>query len=476
MQVIMYLASGWHDGLRLLLEAGCPPTCAMNEALRADDLRALKIASGFPGWTLGSLWRFAYYSSHSSQQVLVDAIRKQRDGLLQLCYEHLTMAELAELGLPTLTPIDANIARAYKMLEAHGIREVDFRSIRDRPVYSACERFSRIEETAQAIALLEKLYAAGFRDIDGDAACARNMWMPWWSRSDRAECHWLMLTSLARKATSPLRSRVKHWPSALFDMAVVCGRLHRFKIRPNKHLEALVAALTNCCDATQRDACECFCSQGGCLPSRLFLTRKLRRGLEDSGAYRCCRDVRDLMLRNWCGLCLLDDMSTAIYFEDSVRLEVFDRLGMVHTCCEVRSRDHGHPDDLEARCAPDEERQQVQYEDAELCEQLELVMEAYHGHVQRHAGYFRGAMLEGWWPLLDEILPQPVDYKGRGWMLDDDDSDPDPELCDRRDAMQREALVRMGYGDLDFLEVIPRHFREYLDDEGDIISGNGKEE
>lgn len=63
----------------------------------------------------------ACYSSDTSQQVLVEAIRKRRGDLLELCNQHLDTAELAQLGLPGLTPLDANIYLAYEMLVEKGI-------------------------------------------------------------------------------------------------------------------------------------------------------------------------------------------------------------------------------------------------------------------------------------------------------------------------------------------------------------------
>ncbi len=48
-EAIMDLASPWHNGLRLLLEAGVDPEWAIQEAFRRDDTEALNIALGFPG-------------------------------------------------------------------------------------------------------------------------------------------------------------------------------------------------------------------------------------------------------------------------------------------------------------------------------------------------------------------------------------------------------------------------------------------
>ncbi|OIW33342.1 hypothetical protein CONLIGDRAFT_171939 [Coniochaeta ligniaria NRRL 30616] len=489
MTALMYLAARWHDGLPHLLEAGFPPGPTIMDALREDDLQALKIASTYPGWTLTAVLPSARLSSDPLQQFLVDAVRKQRDDILQLCYKHLTMAELAKLKLPGLTPLDANIALAHRMLGAKGILTEDVRYMRDGPAYSSFR--SMIiwgGQPARIVALLEKLYAAGFRDIDGSVLFASILWERWSAFDinlrDKSACE--VLSWLAAKASLPLGSIVKNWPSAMFDLAFTYGE--SFARQKNRaQVTTLLAALTTCCDATQRDACECFCSQGGCLPSRLFLTRKMHGALYDNlfahsqnahlSTHLSSRDNRDQMLRLWCQVCLLDEKWTAVHLEDSVRVEVFDRLGMVHTCCEVASGEE-EPQEfadpalwcLEAWRVSDEERRHVQNEDAELNDQLELIMEAYGSYAQGSAGSAGSSedMLKGWWRILDEILPQTHDTEGM--KRSDPEKYPDLELCDRRAAMEREVLVRMGYGDLDFLEVIRRHFRDYLEDEDERTS------
>lgn len=484
----MYLAARWHDGLRHLLEAGFPPVPAMEEALREDDLQALRIASGFQDWTHSQVLYLATSSSDPVQQYLVDAVRKQHDELLHLCYEHLSLAELTELELPGLVPLDARVALAHMMLRAKGICTEN--QTYDRPVYDSI-KFWRLGQPARIVSLLDKLYAAGFRDIDGSGAFANILWRSVNDILEEGGSALPVLCWLAATTASPLRSGVKKWPSAIFDMAFIYGKL----FESNKNIgqvTTLLQTLTASCDATQQDSCACFCSRGGCLPSRLFLTHKLSReacvylGAGVHWEYRGSRDNRDRMLEMWCQSCSLDDKWTSFYLEDSVRVEIFDRLGMIHTCCRVAIAyfdfDWFSSEEVEAWNASDEERRQVQDEDAELNEQLELIMKAYGGYVQRFAASTSSSqdLLKGWWCMLDEVLPQVPETEGseeadtdevsgseEEW---DKDDVPDSESCDRGAAIEREALVRLGYGDLDFLEVIRRHFRDYLEEEDELAS------
>jgi len=255
----------------------------------------------------------------------------------------------------------------------------------------------------------------------------------------------------------------------MFDMAcswTYCGS----HWEPDaEHVASLVKTLATRCDATERDGCECFCSQGGCLPLRSFLIRKAFRP-------SLLRDTRHLILQEWCEGCLLDGALTALYFEDAVRVEVFERLGMAHTCCHMAPLSISHsirPEGM--RCVSDEERHQLQDEDSELHEQLGLVMKAYRRYAQEHVNWPREDTLKGWWPLLDEILPEGDEGNDNrsSEPEEDDDWSSNSDACDSRTAVEEKAPVPMDYGDLDFLEVIRRHFREYLDEENESISVHG---
>ncbi|KAB5570034.1 hypothetical protein GE09DRAFT_1217485 [Coniochaeta sp. 2T2.1] len=159
-----------------------------------------------------------------------------------------------------------------------------------------------------------------------------------------------------------------------------------------------------------------------------------------------------------------------MYTEDAVRLEVFQRLGMIHTCCKVTTGND------------DEKRQQVQDEDAELNKQLELIMDAYRNYAQRHGATSEDA-LDGWWRILDGILVPTINDDS---LYNEDEEDEErgslqvaeyaTKLHDRRAAQERELMSRTGYGDLDFKEAIRRHFREYLDNEDETTTAESEME
>jgi hypothetical protein len=472
----MYLASGWHDGLRLLLEAGFPPRYATEEALREDDLEALRITCGFTSCFDPNLLHWATLSSDTLQQCLVAAIRKGRDNVVRLCYQYCTGPELAELGLPSDAPIDRRYHQATVLLRKKLSSDTAlFRKHRNLlhglacPVYVSC-LFWTTARPARTVPLLEKLYEAGFCDIDGQAVFARILWQRLPYPGSLRFAGWALLNWIAGKAIMPLTSLADSWPSAIFDMALAWGNDFWSVRHLDKLMAAILGRLSARCDATQRDGCDCFCSLDGCLPSRMFLMRKLGADFRQYKSPCDPRPVKDHKLDVWCRACLLDESWTAVYFEDAVRLEVFNRLDMVHTCCKVwvkvRNPSLG---DVEARCASDDERQHVQDEDTELKEQLELILEAYRNYASRH-GPPTQDMLKGWWPILDGILPPAI--------AEDDKAHydaADSRLHDRRAALDREVLARQGYGDLDFMEVIRRHFAEYLGGGGIVEEIVGQE-
>lgn len=262
------------------------------------------------------------------------------------------------------------------------------------------------------------------------------------------------------------------WPNALFEAALSFGECPTWCEDTSGAWKAFLQAMVRYCNVMQPDTCECFCARRGCLPSRLFLARKLPLRVLDAAFRNFChtkkhgyersREEQDLMVRRWCDMCSLDSQNRSIYIEDAVRLEVFNRLDMAHTCCEALEVTDSYRwvYHLEVSQPSQEVRADKQYEDSESNEHLEMIMEAYRTYAIRHA-VSDEHFLKGWWLVLDKILPDFDDESRRNIYRDE----PSLEVSDRRTAMEKELLARNGYGGLDFAEVIRRHFKDYLDDE-----------
>lgn len=144
--------------------------------------------------------------------------------------------------------------------------------------------------------------------------------------------------------------------------------------------------------APLKDGCSCFCSTSGCSPTTLSLRNSKQSFL-----------VRRHMLINYLSLMLPEQAEMCL--SEAYRLEVFERLGMAHTCC----RTEGSPKNtsMEAFAAGSQlehsERAEMQDED----KTLSLVLEEFMGLFQilRAVSDERNDFRSAWWAALDLLLP-----------------------------------------------------------------------
>ncbi|MCJ1236848.1 hypothetical protein MMC14_004830 [Varicellaria rhodocarpa] len=168
-------------------------------------------------------------------------------------------------------------------------------------------------------------------------------------------------------------------------------------------------------------------------------------------------------LETWLGLCRLDEAQSGFYYEEACQLEVFDLLGMAHTCCAYKG--------LEARL-PEESREQLREEDEDLKAQLGLIMQAYRKGVKRHVGDLKEFWIN-WMQKLNEILPELAPEERcrrrclnfpeyRDYKLCADYSEKETKWHYHRSEIEEKALTKNGYSGLDFLDVNQLHFADYL--------------
>lgn len=190
-----------------------------------------------------------------------------------------------------------------------------------------------------------------------------------------------------------------------------------------------------------RDDCKCFCSSGGCMPHYMFLRcdgNGCRYGVRFDActAERYGISARDGCLHQWCKAWRLPAHWKEQYYQEACRLEIFERLGMQHTCCAAGRRDNYHrkiPDTLTGlrarldalekgdpddgfsswRPADEAQREEIQSEDGEFKRQLDLIMDFY----LKSRFKFRSIPIipagddhdksywASWWKTIDRFLP-----------------------------------------------------------------------
>ncbi|KAK3388497.1 hypothetical protein B0T20DRAFT_364503 [Sordaria brevicollis] len=246
----------------------------------------------------------------------------------------------------------------------------------------------------------------------------------------------------------------------------------------------LVRYAAGVCNTMETDSCVCYCSSSGCLPLHDFVMFD-RPWNEDCFG----REHEMNMVMSFIEACSLTDDEKTRCFAEAVRMELFFRLGLVHSC-------HGN------WRLTTEERGLVREEYEELGSQLNLLITAYRGslmafsledekpfsieficdcmevkgygpvswgshNLDRHTTRLL-AHWQHWWSLMAKILTDPNSIP-----LDHDEriTKGDTRFA-KADTMTALALKQQGYEGLDYTEVIQRHFAHELQSSAGSIELN----
>lgn len=240
-----------------------------------------------------------------------------------------------------------------------------------------------------------------------------------------------------------------------------------------EQFERLISRSASLCNPLGSDTCGCYCSPTGCHPLHMLsscLSERMR-------THACCEsstnELRFNGLKRWLSLCHVRESELLSCCESFCRLEVFDRLGMAHTCCRYKTSWISDRSSIPRRSPmPEEDRKRVHDEDTLLKDQLQLIMQAYQNKCNHRWGDLEDYSKE-WWGKLDEILPELSpeercehrclnEYHYWTYSQSKTFSKDEQAIHDRRIQTEKEALIKQGYYGLDFLDVIRLHFAEEL--------------
>lgn len=473
---VLELALGWDAGLRHLVLKGYPIWTAFKRACSLRDSASIPILVETPTsiFVTEKIFSLAcmYCMSGSVLKTVVRLVSRQlsrrRSTLRQLAMRHLTPQDQEKLGLHEDNLRETSVKLTFERLQC----------IIKVPESLMCWISPYIAQTfsfpfrflAPVIPdILNILYEAGFHAVD---VCDEKgqtplftylkwfMYDRWLEQTDFL--HMLVIAQwfLSKGARCVLGKRLiprSGWPTVPFYVAerlahtVLWRSAYWEEVTLRDELESIrdMSEMIPEGVHTISDACICFCSTGGCLSChRLCLrcrlcsfTQYLHDGREEDAQSmdRSCLLTPFILAWN------MDYEEEELTYSESARLDVFERLGMAHTCCEVKET-------LTA-----EERERLREEDAELAKQLDSLIAEYHRGRQAHTGSAE-SFWRVWRQALDQILP-PVLIKEdcKVWGKDE-------AVQARRAAREREALEAAGYVgpqyDNDFPEVIRAHFRD----------------
>lgn len=421
------LAIGWPSGLQRLIEVGFSVLRALCLSIHIEDLTSTKLlltADNFPGEDLRG-WADVFHEVSRSnnpemQDLVIENLARRRRSLAELAIQHLPEEELLDLGLSHQRVLDSAALTVYGRLRE---RSVHVPSALVPPLLSPyghehlsvyqflCRSFCLSPHPHAGILslrLLDSLCENGFCPL----AEAAGLWKtPLLLLSEaltktRVRGHVAILMDntlpfihwLLDRGARPESTHGYSFPSVLFYVAIHYGWCLRNGTLPlTVPFERLCQRLTSLSNPTHPDGCYCYCSDLGCLPAHKFWKCN---GVWWS--HDCCepgtRRSLSEALEQWINVCRLDEAQSQLCHRAICRLEVFDRLGMAHTCCKS-------VDGKLRSWIPREEREQLQAEDQELNQQLDLIMQAYESSRERYIGGVRG-FWEHWWSTFDEILPE----------------------------------------------------------------------
>ncbi|KAJ3535244.1 hypothetical protein NM208_g7216 [Fusarium decemcellulare] len=376
---ILGLAVGWTTGLEILLDAGAEPEDAILVAIYQQHLPSIEILldHGCPifkvdskvyskGLTETDLLASATEYSDSSWDVvclLIQKLVEKRHELFRLAQKHLSDACLQTFGYCKKAQppslIDYHALGIFEELVACGVKV---------PKALWPGRYATIyHHSRMTYGLAKKLFDNGFHDID--------------KPDDKGRTPLL----IAAREYSELEGT---------------GQTYGLKKMPG-----YAAVWTYFCDFIQKGRSNGTIAAAGVAPQAALLLRRRRRWL--------------FLLARYTSLGLSLDHES---FTDICRLEIFDRLGMAHTCCDRLGRkhdcrdltdqdviDHGNEagaDETGCNCLSlsSEELLELQEEDKDLNSVLESYVQLYLDLLQTHYADFEVFWLS-WWLTLEYYLP-----------------------------------------------------------------------
>lgn len=484
---VLDLAIGWPEGLRTLASVWKGNvTNAIELATSRGEWESLLVLYQYPVPLFTSIEDMHTFISSLLVlgRVLIDEVKRRRIDLVELACKFLSEADKDRFRLRDSATLDAQAWTVYQTLLQ-----------RDIPVPAALDPgpdgsiFHYVAHTytesgynwrgLNVLRSLEHLFDMGFRDLDHrgrvsgfDSSSTPLEWIL--TNSNFKNTHWAPIcTWFLRRGASPTFSESSRIRNVLFGIARCLGMLEEGQFarsEASKPLRLLTRYAAKRCSPTEPDSCDCFCSSSGCLPLH-FLCHSHSPKLGTSRWQ--CRQSQVFRLWSWIKTCEISDQDQKLYLEESVRLELFNRLDMRHTCCRA-----GYEKD-------DLDRSEIQQESEELNTQLELLMRAYRtsrdGQGPDIFSSLASASIpscqcddeEIYWPTSELTVSDafghqewwlwkarqllPVDRSATPWVHVHYDN-----LEQQYAEVESQRLKQLGYEGLEFFTVIQQHFASDL--------------
>lgn len=469
----MELALGWPTGIEYLLKQNFNAAPAITLACRSGDERSLRLllctrqaifTQGLDprrlAMTRSPLWIFREAIASKSIDILklaVSALRKKRERLYEIAIQVFSENDFQNERINRSNFLNGNAGAFFRKLEERVpiAPELDCCSMLSAYNFLLDVPLSPQNSSIKGYGdIFQTLYDFGFCDVDeaddaGETPMFRHIRRsfshhafgpPSFGGGDIAK--WVL--AHGANLTSQIAG---DWPNILFHLAFLGSvRLLSFEWDRGDTPKAFTHFHTS------TDTCKCYCSSFGCLPLHILLR------CHAPNPRHCVQSLGRLeLLQRWIELWDISSDDEQVLAREMTRLELFERLGMAHTCCrqgETVGEDSYINAPFLVDRIPEEEVRHIQSDDWELNRQLECLMSHWVSW-RLMAGGNLFVLHDVWWAAMDEILPPltPNECHGRHMV-----SPLNVVKEASREQREKEALGRNGFEQLgDFREIIDIH-------------------
>ncbi len=426
---------GWPLGMELLLKAGAKDPLAILVALDLGDAAAtaMLLTSDCPlhlrhsirgDFTTGdvSVLRYAMACETNEETVnlIVHRLVKDRRHITAVAMQELSRKEQRVLGLDMLSKadlLDSNLEGVWQALERLNV-------ILPSHLWPGCEPSATVYHMivkwgglpsdwfchAQLVTqAAESLYGNGFHDVDMIDSNGFNPLYYACDTSFRGGKKWRYIRWLLDKGARPRYSTRYGARNCLLIIS------YRFCCWGHRNYLGVAQRISDLCDPTSTDECFCYCSLNGCMTVTLIV--------KSQHPFRNWLASRD-DIENWLRMTGVSSTTRELLYAGTCRVEVFHRLGMVHTCCKYL-----HPERDFCLNEP-EERSELQQEDFEFKLILDAYLQLYKDLRKEHSGSL-SSFWDAWWEVMNEVLLPTARPQFPGEMIEvfdeSDEEEPDEE-------------------------------------------------
>ncbi|KAK9412869.1 putative Fungal N-terminal domain-containing protein [Seiridium unicorne] len=476
----MELAVGWSEGLRFLVDHKCHIASAFDIACHRDDIQSASILlstdnvvfeeayiskrrhlfDGMPSgfWTLATAARIG---STGIFRLVGQELWKRVVQSKMLALRHLTVKEQKEFGLGQPWTLTYGAPNLYQRLAWRTTLPEKFDICTEGSPH--CNEILGGRYFADGLEFHQILYDIGFVELDALCAHGRTPLAEFCDRNPitgRSKLWFRVVIWFLENGAEPSfpfeNQEPAVWPHLQFFVALNIRNIGAMDERVRR----------SCQDRTIHDQCECYCSSRGCIAP--FLLWRCTKKPGHATHHHCRRRNHRRMetLKAWFQKLRFSRAEKEHCCRKICRLELFERMGIAHTCCA--EWDLCNEEDSEL-CF---ERAELQSEDGVAADQLELLLRRYDLMRKCLHDISIERFWKTWWEIVDIILPPLLPEEAcrePRWLLEgeeywDDDKVEDikHQVSQAREERWATMLRNAGYKKWNFKNVIKHHFVGYL--------------